>query len=145
MQIHKHVSTYPQVSRKKTMSDVFPKAVQRLRSFEDLQENWNGNHALPPSHETLDHAYEILFNLSEEARKRKIIPLEPDVTCGTHGDITFSWIIEGKELELGFRVESGAPKYEYLVCETEKDTCEEGTFEGRAQDSPAFEALFSAL
>jgi hypothetical protein len=131
---------------KKKMADLFPRAVQRLRQFEGLKEDWNGDQALPPSSETLEHAYEILGNLWQVACTRKTSPPEPKVTCGAHGDITFSWTLGEKELELGFSIDAGVPRYEYLICLiSDEVACEEGSFEGQLTNSPTFGALFSGL
>ena len=128
------------------MADVFPKAVQRLRRFEGLKENWNGDQALQPSPETLNHGYEVLAHLWRVACERKTMPPEPRVTCGACGDITFAWTINKKELELGFWVDGGVPKYEYLVClSPDEDSCEEDFFEGGLGDSRFLQILISSL
>ncbi|MEI7451021.1 MAG: hypothetical protein WCJ75_15505 [Desulfomonile sp.] len=137
---------YSQIKHKKTMAEVFPKASQRIQMFEGLKENWDGDQGLPPSPQTLNHAYEILADLWGVARARKMKLPEPRVTCGAHGDITFAWTLGEKELELGFWVDKGIPRYEYLVCLTSDGaSCKEGSFEGNLVNSPTFEALFSGL
>jgi hypothetical protein len=143
---NRRYSMYSQLIYKKELSDIFPKAVRRLQGLENLKENWNGDQSLPPSTNTIEHAYAILENIWREAFVRKARILEPRVTCGAGGDITFAWTIGQRELELGFWVEHGMPQYEYLVCATPDEcSCEEGSFEGELRDSHVFNALISWL
>ena len=143
---NQHYSSYSQVAHKKTVTEVFPKASQRIQMFEGLKENWDGDQGLPPSLETLEHAYEILTNLWGVACVRKTRVPEPRVTCGGDGEVTFAWTLGKTELELGFYVEKGIPRYDYLVClASDEGSCGEGVFEGDLVNSPTFRALFSVL
>jgi hypothetical protein len=139
-------SDISQIIQKKNLAEKFPKASQRIQMFKGLKENWDGDQGLPPSLETLEHAYEILNNLYGAARVRKTRAPEPRVTCGGDGEITFAWTLGKTELELGFCVDGGVPRYDYLVCSaSDEGSCEEGVFEGDLVNSPTFVALFSVL
>jgi hypothetical protein len=137
-------SEYSRIMSKKTMEDIFPKTVQRLRRFEGLPENWNGYQSVPPTPETIGLSYEVLALLYSEACTQKIRLIEPRVTCGARGDITFAWTIGKKEIELGFQVVTGIPRYEFLLCRiSDEDSCDEGSFEGVLRDNPILSSLVS--
>jgi hypothetical protein len=136
-------SIYSQTESRQRMTNLFPKVAKRLEQFEKLETNWDGEQALPPSSETLIHAYEILETLWQSACTRRSRPPEPRVTCDANGDITYAWTLGEKELELGFSVTNGIPKYEYLICSTSDEPfCVEGPYHGNLTDSPTFGALF---
>ncbi len=139
-------SSYFQIIHQKHIAEEFPKASQRIQMFEGFKENWDGDQGLPPSRETIDHAYEILYNLCEVARVRRTRAPEPRVTCSGDGSITFAWTLSKTELELGFWLDKGHPRYDYFVCLTSDEvSCDEGVFEGDLVNSPTFVALFSGL
>jgi hypothetical protein len=121
---------------------MFSRSAQRLEGFSRLGDNCNGEHAIAPTREPLDHAHEILEILYNEAVRRKIKAPEPRITCGARGDITFAWKIDEREIELGFNGHSRKTVYEYLICEISgRRDCIEGSFKGEVLERPAIKTL----
>lgn len=89
-----HSGTFPTVIE----MPVNPKLIQRLDSFADLSENWDGYGGLPSSDQTRAHTAELLLEIDELAEGRLE---DPFIAPMPDGGIELEWNLRsGAELML---------------------------------------------
>lgn len=122
---------YMRLERRKSLNEDYPRVVQELEMIRQLPPNWDSYGGIPPSGETVEHAYSVLGELKTAVEVKGMRLPEPDVSPGAKGTIQFEWDLGQKAFELSFQVVHRKPRYEYLLCpEDDDNTWEEGEFTG---------------
>jgi hypothetical protein len=123
---------------KESLLQVYPEALKRLERLRRLKPDWDSYDGLPPSEDTVEHAYLVLNDLVAAAESRAAVLPEPTVSPGARGTVQFSWKLNRKRFELEFSLMDNKARYEYLLCpEADDSTWEEDEFVGVVDEHPA--------